>query len=210
MREQERTRIARELHDELGQLLTGTKLDFSAVLRRLRELKVPGDIVDRIQSAMGQIDLGIAMVRRIAGDLRPAPLDHHDLGGAIEYEARKLSAQSGIRITVSNTIAAPIDPERATAAFRIFQEAMTNAVRHSGATAITASVTVTKAGRLVLHVADDGIGMSQTHRVDANSLGLVGMRERARAFGGDVRIRSTPGGGTVVTMTVPVRSRARA
>ena len=71
MREQERARIARELHDELGQLLTGIKLDFSTTMRRLRELKTPGDVVDRIQSAIGQIDIGIAMVRRIATDLRP-------------------------------------------------------------------------------------------------------------------------------------------
>ena len=101
MREEERTRIARELHDELGQLLTGIKLDFSTSMRRLRELKIPGDVVDRIQSAMGQIDLGIAMVRRIATDLRPAQLDHHDLGGAIEHEARRVAGRTGLRIRVA-------------------------------------------------------------------------------------------------------------
>jgi signal transduction histidine kinase len=85
MREEERARLARELHDELGQLLTGIKLDFGVLLRRLREVKTPGDVVDRLQSAVGQIDIGIAMVRRIAADLRPASLDHQDLGGAIEY-----------------------------------------------------------------------------------------------------------------------------
>src|SRR5215212_9248115 len=101
MREAERTRIARELHDELGQLLTGIKLDFSATVKRLRELKTPGDVVDRLQSAIGQIDLGIAMVRRIASDLRPAALDHRDLGGAIEDEARRVAAKSGLRIHVN-------------------------------------------------------------------------------------------------------------
>src|SRR3954464_16308 len=84
MREEERTRIARELHDELGQLLTGIKLDFAAVIRRLHEIRTPGDVIDKLQSAIGQVDIGIAMVRRIATDLRPAALDHRDLGGAIE------------------------------------------------------------------------------------------------------------------------------
>jgi signal transduction histidine kinase len=206
MREQERTRIARELHDELGQLLTGIKLDFAAVLRRLHELKVPPDIVDRLQSAVGQIDIGIAMVRRIASDLRPALLDHHDLGGAIEYEARKLAAQSGIDIKVTNRVSAPIEPERATAAFRIFQEAVTNAVRHSRASIVTARLTMRGRDYLMLNVRDNGVGMSAEPGKMEQSLGLIGMRERARALGGDVRITSRPGHGTLVAMTLPARS----
>jgi signal transduction histidine kinase len=206
MREQERTRIARELHDELGQLLTGIKLDFAALLKRLHDLKVPGDIVDRLQSAVGQIDIGIAMVRRISSDLRPALLDHHDLGGAIEYEARKLTAQSGIPIKVWNRVAEPIEPERATAAFRIFQEAVTNAVRHSQATTITARLTMRGRDYLMLNVRDNGVGMSEEPRIGEQSLGLMGMRERARALGGDVRITSRPGQGTLVAMMLPVRS----
>ena len=206
MREQERTRIARELHDELGQLLTGIKLDFSAVLRRLSELKSPGDIVDRLQSAVGQIDIGIAMVRRISSDLRPALLDHHDLGGAIEYEARKLAAQSGIPIKVFNRVTRTIEPERATAAFRIFQEAVTNAVRHSQATAITARLTMRGDDQLMLNVRDNGVGMKREPGHGEQSLGLMGMRERARALGGDVRITSRPGHGTLVAMMLPVRS----
>ncbi|MGH2437732.1 MAG: sensor histidine kinase [bacterium] len=204
MREQERTRIARELHDELGQLLTGIKLDFAVLLRRLRELKTPGDVVDRLQSAVGQIDLGIAMVRRIASDLRPALLDHHDLGGAVEHEARKLSAQSGIPIKVSAQITAPIEPERATAAFRIFQEAVTNAIRHSRATTITARLAMRGRRQLVLNVRDNGVGMMAELGEAEHSLGLIGMRERAHALGGDIRITSRPGHGTVVALTLPV------
>ena len=180
MREEERTRIARELHDELGQLLTGIKLDFTALLRRLHDLKAPGDMVDRLQSVVGQVDIGIAMVRRIASDLRPAPLDHQDLGGAIEYEARKIGAQSGIPITVSNRVSEAIDPDRATAAFRIFQEAVTNAVRHAQATAITASVELRDRDSLMLTVSDNGIGMAAEPRQFESALGLLGMRERAR------------------------------
>ena len=153
MREAERTRIARELHDELGQLLTGIKLDFAATVRRLRELKTSGDVVDRLQSAIGQVDIAIAMVRRISSDLRPAALDHRDLGGAIEDEARRVAARSGLRIRVANAIDANVAPELATAAFRIFQEALTNAVRHANATAISARVTTGK-GRLRLYLRD--------------------------------------------------------
>jgi signal transduction histidine kinase len=203
MREAERTRIARELHDELGQLLTGIKLDFSATLRRLRELKTPGDVVDKLQSAMGQVDIGIAMVRRIASDLRPAALDHRDLGGAIEDEARRVAARSGLHIRVTNRVEANVPPELATAAFRIFQEALTNAVRHARATRISARVTTSR-GHLHLVLRDNGIGMS----LDApagDALGLLGMRERARSVGGELDIRSRPGRGTLVSFLLPLR-----
>jgi signal transduction histidine kinase len=205
MREEERTRIARELHDELGQLLTGIKLDFSSALRRLRDLKAPGDVVDRLQSALGQVDIGIAMVRRIASDLRPAPLDHHDLAGAIEFEARRRTAQSGIRITVTHHTPHHIEPARATAAFRIFQEALTNAVRHAGAADIQVHLDTT-GGALTLTVADNGVGISPAAGAAEAALGLMGMRERAQALGGDVRISSEPGHGTRVDVTLPLAS----
>ncbi len=199
MREAERTRIARELHDELGQLLTGIKLDFSAAVRRLREQKTSGDVVDRLQSAIGQVDIAIAMVRRISSDLRPAALDHRDLGGAIEDEARRVAARSGLRIRVANTVVAGVAPELATATFRIFQEALTNAVRHARATAISARVT-TRNGRLLLFLRDNGAGISDDRIVaDGSSLGILGMQERARSVGGELRIRSRPRHGTIVS-----------
>ena len=202
MREAERARIARELHDELGQLLTGIKLDFSATLHRLRELKTPGDVVDRLQSAMGQIDIAIAMVRRISTDLRPAALDHRDLGGAIEDEARRVAARSGLRIRVVHAVDANVAPEHATAAFRIFQEALTNAVRHARATMISARVT-TRAGRLRLYIRDNGIGLPADGPAEG-ALGLLGMRERARSVGGELGIRSRPGRGTLVSCVLPL------
>lgn len=204
MRERERTLLARELHDELGHLLTGIKLDFAAAVRRLRELKTPGDLVDRLQSALGQVDIGIAMVRRIATDLRPAALDHRDLGGAIQDEVRRVSARSGLIIRASVRVDAPVDPEVATAAFRIFQEALTNAVRHAEATTIVARVGTRRCGALVLTVRDDGRGMVIALS-DRHSLGLLGMRERARALGGQVRLRSRKGRGTVVALSLPLR-----
>jgi signal transduction histidine kinase len=203
MREEERTRIARELHDELGQLLTCIKLDFVATARRLRELKTPGDVVDRLQSAVGQIDLGIAMVRRIATGLRPPGLDHRDLGGAIEYEARRMAAISGIVIPVEARVTEAVDPETATVAFRVFEEALTNAVRHSHASCIATAVGTTKRGRLMLYVADNGVGIPRD-RLNGRSLGLVGMSERARKQGGTLRITSRAGQGTRVLLTLPL------
>jgi hypothetical protein len=109
---------------------------------------------------------------------------------------------------VTNRIAAAIDPELATAAFRICKEALTNAVRHSDATAISIRAVTTARGKLVLGIRDNGVGMADTLLQTGPSLGLLGMRERARALGGDVRITSTPGRGTLVAMTVPLRSRS--
>jgi signal transduction histidine kinase len=203
MREAERTRIARELHDELGQLLTGIKLDFSATIHRLREVRTPGDVVDRLQSAIGQVDIAIAMVRRISSDLRPAALDHRDLGGAIEDEARRVAARSGLRIRVTSGIDANVPPDLATAAFRIFQEALTNAVRHAHATAIAARVT-TANRRLRLYLRDNGVGLPADRHAANGSLGILGMRERARSVGGELTIRSRPGHGTIVTCRLPL------
>jgi signal transduction histidine kinase len=211
MREEERTRIARELHDELGQLLTGIKLDFVATIRRLRQLKTPGDVVDRIQSAIGQIDLGIALVRRIATGLRPPGLDHRDLGGAVEYEARRMAAMSGIAMPVIARVNHAVDTEIATAAFRVFEEALTNAVRHSHASSIATTVGTTPRGRrLMLYVTDNGVGIPR-NRLNARSLGLLGMSERARTLGGTLRITSRAGQGTRVLLTLPlVRDASRA
>jgi signal transduction histidine kinase len=197
-------RIARELHDELGQLLTGIKLDFSVAVQRVRDLRFPLDVVDRLQSAMGQIDIGIAMVRRIATDLRPAQLDHHDLGGAVEQEARRVAARSRIEVRVTSDITATVAPEIATATFRIFQEALTNAVRHARATIVEARLR-TQQSRLTLSVYDNGTGIAEG-RIDTPSLGLLGMRERTRSVGGLIRIKSRPSRGTIVALRLPLRA----
>ena len=204
LREEERTRISRELHDELGQLLTCIKLDFVATVRRLRELKTPGDVVDRLQSAVGQIDLGIAMVRRIATGLRPPGLDHRDLGGAIEYEARRMSAIAGVEMPVAARVTHSVDTEIATAAFRVFEEALTNAVRHAKATCISTTVRTTRRQRLLLYVSDNGIGIPRARVNQGRSLGLLGMSERARKLGGTLRVTSRPGHGTRVLLMLPL------
>jgi signal transduction histidine kinase len=203
MREEERTRIARELHDELGQLLTGIKLDFSSALRRLSELKTPGDVVDKLQSALGQVDIGIAMVRRIATDLRPAALDHRDLASALEDEARRVQARAGLRVQVFPDIYGEVPPAIATASFRIFQEAVTNAVRHARAEAIRASISTARR-RLRMAVLDNGHGMPPDRLSQNPSLGVLGMSERARSVGGTLRIRTREGQGTLVFLSIPL------
>ncbi len=210
MREEERTRISRELHDELGQLLTCIKLDFVTTVRRLRELKTPGDVVDRLQSAVGQIDLGIAMVRRIATGLRPPGLDHRDLAGAIEYEARRMSSIAGIEMPVAARVTHAVDSEVATAAFRVFEEALTNAVRHARATCISTTVgTTARSRRLMLYVSDNGVGIPRARLERGPSLGLLGMSERARQLDGTVRVTSRPGHGTRVLLVLPLTRRSQ-
>jgi signal transduction histidine kinase len=209
MREEERTRISRELHDELGQLLTCIKLDFVTTVRRLREIKTPGDVVDRLQSAVGQIDLGIAMVRRIATGLRPPGLDHRDLAGAIEYEARRMSSIAGVEMPVATRVTHAVDAEVATAAFRVFEEALTNAVRHAKATCISTTVgTTARSRRLMLYVSDNGIGIPRARLERGPSLGLLGMSERARKLDGTVRVTSRPGHGTRVLLVLPLSRRS--
>lgn len=204
MREEERTRIARELHDQLGQLLTGIKLDFSTSIRRLRELRTSGDIVDRLQSAMGQIEVGIAIVKRFSTDLRTDSLDLLGLGGAMEYEARRISAQSGVAVTFVNRLAETVPSRAATTAFRVFQEAVTNAVRHAHATSIQAVAATTRHHRLVILVGDDGVGIPRAALRDSRSVGLRGMRERADTVGGRLLFSGRRGRGTRVVLRIPL------
>jgi signal transduction histidine kinase len=204
MRETERARIARELHDELGQLLTGIKFDFASATRHFKEWNAPPDLVERVQSAVMQIDLAIATVQRITGDLRPAALDHRDLEGALEYEARLVSNRSGVAVRLFNRISEDVSMDVQTTVFRIFQEALLNAVRHSRATAIAVRVT-TRFSRLCLYVRDNGIGCPSLP--PSRCLGITGMRERARSAGGTLSIRGSDGKGTVVALHLPLGRR---
>jgi signal transduction histidine kinase len=145
------------------------------------------------------------MVRRIATGLRPPGLDHRDLGGAIEYEARRMSAISGIAMPVDARVIDSVDAETATAAFRVFEEALTNAVRHAHANCISTTVGTTRRGRLILYVSDNGVGIPR-RRLNGRSLGLLGMSERARKLGGTLRITSRTGRGTRVLLTLPLEN----
>lgn len=202
VREEERTRVAREIHDELGQLLTTLKLDLAwladrppAGTRALRR---------RLRALSRRIDGAVEAVRTIATALRPAPLDHLGLAAAIEWQSRQFQALSGIRVSVDVSLQDPgLDPNLATAVFRIFQEALTNVARHANATRVDVRLSG-EDGALRLDVSDDGRGIRDAERDAIGSLGLLGMRERARTFRGELDVAPRRDGGTAVTLRLPL------
>lgn len=210
VREEERARLSREIHDELGQMLTALRMSQSLLITSLRN---GGDAPPRealaaqLESMQKVVTTVLVSVRRIATDMRPEVLDTLGLAAALEWQAAEFTRHTGILCAVSlpsQTI--DVAPERATALFRIFQETLTNVARHSGARAVHAQLTHS-AGTVELKVADDGRGMpAGAARGGLSSLGLLGMRERAAMLGGEARVASTPGRGTTVTVRFPAHS----
>ena len=202
VREEESTRIAREIHDELGQALTGLKMDLTWVAKKL-----PPDqkiLAAKTESMFNLIDGTIQSVRKIATRLRPEVLDELGLGPAIEWQAREFQKRSGIRCRLSLPAAGLVlDRERSTAAFRIFQELLTNVARHASATRIDVAMRVDQ-GVLVLEVEDNGKGIDDPARFSAKSLGILGMRERALPFGGSIEIGAARDRGTRVKVSIPL------
>ena len=206
IREEERSSLARELHDELGQLLTSTKLDLMWLCEQARQpdARPSVTLINRLQSLAGLVEVAIASVQRITADLRPAALDHMGLGAALEWEGTKFQARTGIRCRVDARIEGePVDPARAVALFRIAQESLTNVARHARAGAVRLSLRRVN-GQIVLEVRDNGRGITAQEMRAARSTGLHGMRDRARLLGGECRISGTPGRGTKVVVSIPV------
>ncbi|PYO28351.1 MAG: hypothetical protein DMD73_06030 [Gemmatimonadetes bacterium] len=200
-REAERARIAREIHDQLGQALTALKIDVLWLKKRVpasspelgRKLDDIGTIID--STAQG--------IQRVAAELRPSVLDELGLRAAIEWEAREFATRTGIECQVNLPEGQPaLEPSRATAVFRIFQEALTNVARHAAATQVLVRLAVAPRA-LELTVQDNGRGIREGALHDARSLGLLGMRERASNFQGNVTITGLPGAGTTLTLTMP-------
>jgi PAS domain S-box-containing protein len=200
VREAERTRIARELHDELAQWLTALKMDVSWIASRLPAQEQA--LMTRTQRMKGVVDNTVAAVRRIAADLRPVMLDDLGFVPAIENLLYELSERAGIMVSLQGD-KEDIDVQEplATAVYRMVQEALTNVARHSGAKSVEVKV-LRSAHKLYVSVRDNGKGL----KPDPNrkSYGLLGIRERARTLGGDARIYSPPEGGTVVEIEVPL------
>jgi signal transduction histidine kinase len=207
IREEERARIAREVHDELGQSLTSIKMDLSWVSKRLANLPRDADglllMEDRLDQAMQQIDRTVKAVREIATALRPGVLDELGLAAAIDWQTRDFEKRTGIRCDWSMPdFPVPVGPEEATAVFRIFQEMLTNVARHASASAIEVHLSVGK-GSLTLEVHDNGCGMSEAALAGKDSLGILGMRERAAQCGGTVTIESATDSGTLAKVQIP-------
>ncbi len=202
VREQERTRIAREIHDELGQLLTALKLDF-AWLRS----KVSHDdqiLNERFAAVSDTLDTTLRAVRNISTQLRPDVLDKVGLTAAIEWQLQEFRRRTGTRYYfTSNPQEIRIDDEQSTAIFRTLQEALTNVARHGHASQVKINLE-RKKSQISLRVEDNGIGIDMAKLHDSNSLGLLGMRERAAALGGYVRIRKNHKSGTTVLVCLPL------
>jgi two-component system, NarL family, sensor histidine kinase UhpB len=202
VREEERTRIAREVHDELGQALTSCKLDLSWLASKLPKDQKP--LVDKTKALTAHIDATIQTVRRISTELRPGVLDHLGLVAALEWQANEFQNRTGIRCDVHAEISEPLpDPNLSTTLFRIFQETLTNVIRHAGATQVVVDLKEAD-GRITMEVKDNGRGISRKEMTNTRSMGLLGMRERAALLGGIFRIgRITRGKGTRVSVSIP-------
>lgn len=201
VREEERILIAREIHDELGQSLTGVKLELSLLRDQLPEARPA--LTNRLESISTLIDTTIQSVRRIATELRPIVLDQLGLIPAIEWQAHEFQSRTGIRCTLDIYLrSVTLAHAESTAMFRIFQEILTNVARHAQATAIKISLQE-QAGGLVLEVRDNGRGVTDAELSNPTSLGLVGMRERALLLGGEIFITGRPGEGTMVRARIP-------
>ena len=198
LKEQERTRIAREVHDELGGNLSAIKMALAMLARHLPDNPALADKTAYIDAL---VDRTIEAIQRIALDLRPALLD---LGivAALEWQVNEFDKQMGV--ACSFHASAPeivLDPDTATALFRIFQEALTNVAKHAQATRVTVRLRRTPT-RLVLSIADNGVGITARDRRKNESFGMRGMHERARALGGTLSVADAPDGGTVVTIKI--------
>jgi signal transduction histidine kinase len=200
-RERERAYIAREIHDEFGQALTALKMDLAWLARHLRTEKP--DLLEKVGAMSDLVDSSVQMVRRIATDLRPGMLDHLGLLAAIEWQAQEFATRADFECELLlGDLELDLDPDLSTAVFRIFQETLTNVARHAEATKVRVELTEEATG-LVLIVEDNGRGITEHQISAAKSLGLLGMQERARSWGGDVTFRAAQGQGTTVTVRVP-------
>lgn len=207
VREEERTRIAREVHDELGQMLTNLKIELawlSARLPKHRRL-----LQEKARQMLGHVDALAHTVRQIVTELRPGILDDFGLVAALEWQAGEFQRRTGLRCTfVSDVTREKWDGDITTALFRIFQETLTNVLRHAQATRVDVHLWQDDE-MLFLEVADNGRGITPEDVANTRSVGLLGMRERAALLGGDISFTGASGRGTTVLIRLPIASDRR-
>ena len=203
VRETERTRIAREIHDELGQQLTILKMDLSWLNQKLKKCE-DASVLQKTGDALKVLNETIKSVRRIATELRPSMLDDLGLTEAIEWQSKEFEKRWGIRIIFeSDSSYIPVDNDVATSLFRIYQEALTNIARHANASSV--KVNLKSLGEYILmRIVDNGTGIDLNKIKNGNSLGILGMRERSRLIGGKLNIFEGNKGGTTVELTFPL------
>ena len=208
-REAEATRIAHQIHDDMGGILTGLRWELEALAKMIHEPADPEQLKAAMQnklvSMLGLTDTTINVVRRIASDLRPSILDDLGLMEAIEWQAQQFQARTGIecQCALQNI---SLSDRQATAVFRIFQEALTNILRHAQATRVDVAIKE-EDGILMLTVADNGRGITQAEKSNRASLGILGMQERARLIGGQLDLVGERGAGSTLQLRIPIQAR---
>lgn len=202
IREEERIQIARDIHDELGQQLTGLKMDASWLNKKL--VTEDKAIHDKLTDMIKLIDEAVKSVRRISADLRPSMLDDLGLVAALEWHSHETETRYGIPVKFhSDCNDAEISIEKATSLFRIFQEALNNAIKHARASSIISRLTK-QDGRFILQINDDGIGMKEEEVKSKKTLGLLGIQERVFILSGKYTMKSEPGKGTFLQIEIPL------
>jgi PAS domain S-box-containing protein len=202
IREEERSRIARELHDEFGQALTALKFDLAGLTKELQSSRKPMAL-EKAKAMEGQISSLMNGVRRLSTELRPPILDHLGLGAAIEWQAAEFAKKTGIPCEADVTIEPVLSSEASTALLRIYQESLTNVARHARATQVRTHLR-REGQHLLLSIMDNGLGLSLSQWNAATSLGLLGMRERAALIGATIRLDRPQNGGTLITLRLPL------
>ncbi len=201
IREEERTQIAREIHDDLGQSLTGLKMDIAWLNNNVANATEA--IQKRMNIMMSLVDSTIQKVRKLATDLRPGILDDIGLAAAIEWHGKDISERTGLKFSFHLDEELNIDEKRSTAFFRIYQESLTNVIRHAHAKNI--SVILRKeSNNIFLIINDDGKGIAHHEIINPRSIGLLGMKERASSFNGDMQVIGQPNAGTTIRVRIPL------
>lgn len=201
LRERERTRIAREVHDQLGQTLTALKMELSWLRKQLA--REPGPLTESLESLSDLVDDAVNSVQTVCAELRPCILDDFGLAAAIEWQTQEFRRRTEIATDIHVNPDVVAGKDVSTAVFRIHQETLTNVVRHAAATKLIV-ILERRRNTGVLQVSDNGKGIPPAALHDPKSFGLVGMRERAHCFGGTIDICGNPGRGTTVTVRFPV------
>jgi PAS domain S-box-containing protein len=204
-REEERTNVAREIHDDLGQILTGLKIDLSWLTKRVgKEQEL---LLEKMKTMNELVDIAIQRVKKISGELRPGALDDLGIAAALEWQASEFKKLTEIECEFSSDPEdVVLDSDRSTAIFRIFQEALTNVARHAKATKVKATLRE-KTRKIVLRIRDNGKGIEKNQIDSPKAFGIMGMRERARSLGGKVEITGSPGRGTTVAVSIPLTNQ---
>jgi PAS domain S-box-containing protein len=201
IREEERTHIAREIHDELGQQLTVLKMDVSWLNKKLAAAE--SSVKEKLKDLLNLLEGAVKSVRRISSELRPSLLDDLGLIAAIEWHLKEFEKRAGIKVKFyADEPELSLPEETRTGLFRIFQESLTNVARHANAKKVSVSLK-RKGGEIVLSIEDDGNGFDKMKVADKKTLGILGMEERSSMMGGKYQINSIPGEGTIVEVSVP-------